>query len=534
MADQVVLETILGPMRGKKITLPAKVEVVLGRAWECALRFPDDEAHQTISRRHCRLKVDLPHVSIRDLGSLNGTWVNGQVIGQREADGTTDMARSFDSPDYRLKPGDKVQLGSTTLTLQFSVLVQCAKCQKEIQTPDDPARLPQNRVLLCPSCQANEDKTMIMGEELSSPGLHDLAAVEKTMLVSAEQPVPATGFCLSCGRRLGKGAEIKPGGGFLCDSCRAIPRALVETLLDQAEKGTPDLASLKGMRLVKELGQGSYGAVYLVKRGQKEPMVALKILLPEAAVNPWVRDSFLREVDIQRDLNHPNVVRLFESGSYQGIFFYTMEYCDRGSLAMLTSQRGGTLPLDEAMTLIGHALDGLDYIHNVDISRVRLAGGQVGRSKGLVHRDLKPANVFLSSAGADLTAKIADVGVGKAFDMAGLSGMTRTGIVAGSPVAMPRQQVINFKFAKPEVDVWALAATLYITLTGKYPRDFPPGQDPFLIVLKTQPVPIRERSKAIPPNLAKVIDLALRDNPEIIFKTAAGLKQALLEAYGSL
>jgi serine/threonine protein kinase len=86
--------------------------------------------------------------------------------------------------------------------------------------------------------------------------------------------------------------------------------------------------------------------------------------------------------------------------------------------------------------------------------------------------------------------------------------------------------VINFKYAKPEVDVWAAAASLYHMLTGTYPRDFS-DKDPFVTVLQTDPVPIRQRYGSLPKPLAEVIDLALVDKPKIHFKTAAEFKQAL-------
>lgn len=117
--------------------------------------------------------------------------------------------------------------------------------------------------------------------------------------------------------------------------------------------------------------------------------------------------------------------------------------------------------------------------------------------------------------------------MGKAFDTAGLSGYTRTGTVAGTPVYMPRQQVINFKYAKPDVDVWALAATLYNLLTGLFPRDFKKGVDPWRTVLQSAAIPIRERNAEIPKKLADVIDLALIDQPTITYKTAIEFKRAL-------
>jgi serine/threonine protein kinase len=169
----------------------------------------------------------------------------------------------------------------------------------------------------------------------------------------------------------------------------------------------------------------------------------------------------------------------------------------------------------------------LSYTRNAEIPYVKLGDGNLGKGKGLVHRDLKPGNIFLTYQDGKITAKIGDYGLSKAFDLAGLSGQTRTGFRVGTPVFIPRQQVLDFKYAKPEVDVWAAAASLYYMLTGYYPRDFT-GNDIFLAVLRNKPVPIRDRNTNIPHKLAKVIDLSLIEEPEIHFKTAKAFKQALL------
>jgi eukaryotic-like serine/threonine-protein kinase len=138
---------------------------------------------------------------------------------------------------------------------------------------------------------------------------------------------------------------------------------------------------------------------------------------------------------------------------------------------------------------------------------------------------------MLSGAGAARIAKAGDYGLAKAFDEAGLSGLTATGARAGGTAKfMARQQVIDFKYAKPEVDVWAMAASLYNMLTGAVPRDFPPGLDPLLAVLEAPCVPIRQRKPSLPKALGDVIDRALVEEPEIPFKTAAEFKMALEQA----
>jgi serine/threonine-protein kinase len=239
-------------------------------------------------------------------------------------------------------------------------------------------------------------------------------------------------------------------------------------------------------------------------------------MLPKIAADPRAKERFLREVENTKALQHANVVRLQDSGCSQGIFFFTLEFCDGGSVDQLMKKCGGTLSIGQAKAIALQALDGLEYAHNV-----------FGPGDGLVHRDIKPHNIFLSGSESASIAKVGDYGLAKAFDLAGLSGQTRTGAMAGTPEFMPRQLLINFKYAKPEVDVWAMAASLYSMLTGHAPRDFPRRQDWWRIVLETPAVPIRKREASIPRRLAEVIDTALVDQPNIPFKTAIELKQAL-------
>jgi serine/threonine protein kinase len=146
----------------------------------------------------------------------------------------------------------------------------------------------------------------------------------------------------------------------------------------------------------------------------------------------------------------------------------------------------------------------------------------------VVHRDLSPHNILLSTGGDGvLVAKIGDFGLAKAFDQAGLSGLTRTGTIAGKPSYLPRQQVINFREAAPAVDVWAAAACLYRMLTGASPRDFPAGRDPWQVVLQDPAVPVRRRDPSVPADLAEIVDRALRDDPEIGIQSATELRDLL-------
>ncbi|MDM9581046.1 MULTISPECIES: protein kinase [unclassified Nostoc] len=303
---------------------------------------------------------------------------------------------------------------------------------------------------------------------------------------------------------------------------------IIKYFLNLAKSGDRNLKAISGYNLVKLLSTSEFGEVYLAQHNQSGKFIALKVMLPAVAANDFAVQMFLRETENTKALQHPHVVQLMDCGFSQIIFFFTMEYCEGGTVWDFMQQLGGRLSVEIAVPIILQILDALEYAHNVELPYVKLADGKFGKGKGIVHRDLKPSNIFLTKIDGKLVAKIGDYGLSKAFDLAGLSGQTLTGTQAGTPVFMPRQQVLNFKYAQPEVDIWAVAACLYNMLTGCFPRNF--TGDPFLAVLQNNPIPIRQRDATIMQPLAQVIDLALVDKPEIHFKSAAEFKRALLSA----
>jgi len=305
---------------------------------------------------------------------------------------------------------------------------------------------------------------------------------------------------------------------------------MLQAFLLKAVANESHIGVLGDYVLLKELGRGGFSLVYLARHKRTNEQVALKVMLPKVAANQRAVNWFMREVENMKVLKHPNVVGLKEFGYADETFFFTMEYCDGGSVVDLMEKRGfSTLPIGEAVAIILQVLDGLTYTHNAEIPNVRLADGSFAKGRGLIHRDLKPGNIFLANVGGKQVAQIGDYGLSKAFDQAGLSGQTMTGNVVGTPYFMPRQQVVDYKYAQPDVDVWAAAACLYVMITGYSPRNLQ-DQDPFLAVLQNDAVPVRDRTSAIPPPLATVIDRALIDNPDIYYKSAAEFKQALFNS----
>ncbi|MBR7836306.1 protein kinase [Actinospica durhamensis] len=437
---------------------------LIGRGEDCDPRLPSDDAHRSVSRHHCLLDINPPDVRVRDLGSRNGTFVNGLKIGQREAYHTPEQGRALAFQERDLADGDELRLGKS---VAFRV---------SVRTPAPPPTDPVTVATMLP---------------------------------------PA---CSRCGREITRelGSRF---GEYVCADCQAEPDAVLRLLIDLAHDGQrAELAPIAQYTLLRELGRGGMGAVYLARHQRTGHEVALKLMLPKVAANPTARARFLREVELTRVLRHPNIATLYEDGFADGAFFFTSEYCAGGSLDRLLEQRGGRLPIDEALRYTLDVAAGLEFAHG----------------QGVVHRDLSPSNILLalapwSSAGGGqgaLTAKVGDFGLAKAFDHAGLSGLTRTGTTAGKPWYMPRQQVVNFRDVPFAVDVWALAACLYKCLTGAYVRDFG-AQDHWHVILHTSPLPIRQREPSVPDALAQVIDHALLEQPAIGFATAREFADAL-------
>lgn len=519
MPPTVRLKVSKGALIGEEFVFAERNTCIIGRASDCSPRLPDDDQHSTISRHHCLLDINPPDIRIRDFGSLNGTYVNGAKIGQREQHQSPKEAAALAFAEHDLGEGDEIELGDTTFRVVVSVPPVCRECGKELNPRPSPGSGPEPR---CKAC-AKKEQDAARGAR---------AAREKTKLLKPKarpaergEPVePAVGMarpkrCVNCDRELPEKAAGR-AGYVLCGDCLAEPEKVLRRLMERVGEidrrvGGRDLPPFQGYTLLGELGRGGMGAVYLAQENNSGRKVALKVMLPRVAARAEARARFLREIELSRKLQHRHIAAIYDVGNARGAFFFTIEYCPGGSLDQLAAQRGGTLSVGESVPLIMQALDGLEHAHN----------------HGVVHRDLTPQNILLGANDKAPQAKVCDFGIAKAFDQAGLSGLTRTGMAAGKPYFIPRQQVINFKHSQPEVDVWASAACLYWLLTGHHPRDFPARKDPWQVVLQDAAVPIRQRNRSIPGGLAEVIDEALRDNPVIGFRSAKAFRRALRRAF---
>ncbi|MGB3421729.1 MAG: protein kinase [Dolichospermum sp.] len=449
MQSTITLTITTGKLSGKQYIFDSRTTCLIGRNDDCYLSIPD-EFDKRVSRYHCLLDINPPEIRIRDLGSLNGTYINNTKIGGRQSHQNAEEAAKLNFPEYDLQHGDHITVGDTVLKITTEI-------KQAVNQPPD----------------------------IKTPHFVNPEPKAKTRLFD-----------------------------------------VIQKLIKLAISGERNLKALLNYQIIKSIGKGGFGEVYLAQHSQTGKFVALKVMLPEIAEDDQSVQMFLREIENLKALKHQNVVKFFDYGYAENLFFLVMEYYEGGNVDNLMQQLGGKLPVDMAMGIIIEVLDGLTYTHNAEIPYVKLASGSFGKGKGLVHRDLKPSNIFLSNINGKLTAKIGDYGLAKSFDLAGLSGQTLTKSIGGTPGFIPRQQVLKYRESQPDVDVWASAACLYNMLTGYVPRNF--TKDPFMDILENDPVPILQRNGNIPKKLAEVIDLALIEKPQIYFDSAEKFKKALI------
>jgi len=121
MSATVTLKVTQGPLDGAEFVYRLPTLCSVGRARDCSLQLPNDDWHRTVSRHHCLLEIDPPEVRVCDLGSMNGTFVNGEAIGKREPRNLLDAFCTPSAPDRPLGDGDELRVGDTVFRVSVCV-----------------------------------------------------------------------------------------------------------------------------------------------------------------------------------------------------------------------------------------------------------------------------------------------------------------------------------------------------------------------------------------------------------------------------
>ncbi len=272
-----------------------------------------------------------------------------------------------------------------------------------------------------------------------------------------------------------------------------------------------DIADLKrGLadryRIERELGAGGMATVYLAHDRKHDRPVALKVLRPELAAGLGV-ERFDREIRISAQLQHPHVLTLIDSGRVGDLFYYVMPFVEGESLRARL-ERGGALPVDEAVRYLRDVVDALAAAH----------------ARGIVHRDIKPDNVLVSGRHALVT----DFGVAKALSEAqATTQLTTAGMSLGTPAYMAPEQAAGDPDVDHRADLYAVGVLAYEMLTGQPPFGGQTARSIMAAHLTEQPEPVARRRTGLPEPLAAAVMRCLAKVPEDRWQQADDLLREL-------
>ncbi len=255
----------------------------------------------------------------------------------------------------------------------------------------------------------------------------------------------------------------------------------------------------------EKLGEGGMAAVYLAEDLKHHRKVAVKVLRPELSAILGA-ERFLKEIEVTANLQHPNILPLYDSGEADTFLYYVMPYIE-GDTLRDKLDREKQLGVEEAVKIGEAVASALQYAHEHDI----------------VHRDIKPENILLQSG----QALVADFGIALAVRQAGGTRLTETGLSLGTPHYMSPEQAAGDREVDARSDIYSLGAMVYESLTGDPPHTGNTVQAIVAKVLSEEPMAIAKTRHTVPPHVEAAVHKALAKVPADRFATAAQFAEAL-------
>ena len=257
--------------------------------------------------------------------------------------------------------------------------------------------------------------------------------------------------------------------------------------------------------LIDLIGQGGMGRVYLARDSRLNRRVAVKILSPERVNNPRAIARFQREAMVGAQLQHENLVRIYDEGEANGKCYLVMEYIEGKNIGQMIAENGPIPPAVAAR-----------------LGRQVALGLEHAQRKGLIHRDVNPYNILVTRDGI---AKLTDLGL--AIDLADQDRVTRDGATVGTFDYVSPEQARHSHSVDTRSDIYSLGCTLYHMLTGQVP--FPSASLPEKLFSHqaSEPEPIRSLAPDVPEALEAVVARMMRKSPDDRYATPLDVAQAL-------
>jgi eukaryotic-like serine/threonine-protein kinase len=253
-----------------------------------------------------------------------------------------------------------------------------------------------------------------------------------------------------------------------------------------------EVGTLGPYRVVKELGKGGMGAVYLALDTRLKRQIALKIMLPQYAADAAAKERFLREAQAAAQITHDNVVTVYEADERDGVPYIAMQFLEGYPLNEYL-RRWPRFAVPQILHVARETAMGLAAAHKI----------------GLIHRDIKPANLWLEAPGGRV--KVLDFGLAKPVHTE--NELTQTGEVVGTPAYMSPEQGRGLKLDH-RTDLFSLGAVLYRLCTGELPFQGPTTMAVLMALGSDDPTSVRECNPEIPDSLAQLVHQLLAKKPD--------------------
>lgn len=284
----------------------------------------------------------------------------------------------------------------------------------------------------------------------------------------------------------------------------------------------PEAQKIGRFPILRQLGRGGSGKVFLATDPDLGRSVAIKLLHSKLILSDELQDRFVQEGKILSELTHPNIISIYECGYHDDCPFLVFEYCPGGSLADWQATQQEDLSPQICAQLIFTLATAIHCVH----------------LKGIVHRDVNPRNVLLfplpevdpANGNSELpyVIKLSDFGLGTWVDEHKTAVLTQTGIVMGTlPYMAPEQTMAATAVPQPTVDVYALGVMLYELLTRQRPFAGKTEVDTLRLIQQSDPIPPRQLRRTIPRDLETICLKSLDKSPRRRFPTAAALADDL-------
>ena len=299
---------------------------------------------------------------------------------------------------------------------------------------------------------------------------------------------------------------VVPDHARFCLECGAPLAVSVGVPASDVEQTALEHALGAQYEIVRLLGRGGMGAVYLARERALERAVAIKLLPPGLAADAESRERFKREARTAAKLAHPNIVPLHTIGDVDGMLYFVMGFV-RGESLGERMRRQGRLPPEDVRRILAELAGALDYAHRQDV----------------IHRDIKPDNVLLDDESG--RPMLTDFGVAKG--RASGATLTEMGAVVGTPHYMSPEQASGERDLDGRSDIYSLGVMGYAMLSGRLPFEGGSFRDVIVQQVTMAPPPLQTLAPDVAPELVATVSRCLAKDPAARWQDGRTLKEAL-------